>query len=158
VADGTVLWHRRYRTAEALVVASTPDAVIANVDGEVVAFDARTGEPVWTLADAHVTAASASGSTLFVTLAVRPDRIGAISGTDGSELWRRPLRLRDEPLLSRGILLVPARTDGGACLLGLDPADGSTVWRRAQRGRDELQIASGDTAFVLTRIGRRRSG
>lgn len=147
--DGSRLWGSRHPFAYAIFAASTRGSVIAQVGSRVIARDAVTGAALWERDAIRISAARRSGSALFVEFYDGSRSIGAISGVDGSVLWRRTLRYRRAPIVAGGSVLVTTRRPGKGSLMALDPSSGETRWRRAIPPRSDGLIAADGRVYVI---------
>lgn len=99
----------------------------AGRNGEVAAFDAKTGRPLWRTRT-RLPLAGATGTDGRIVAAGSSDgRVVALAADDGRELWRVPVRgeVLAAPAVSARAIVV--RTVDGR-LHGLDPQDGSGLW------------------------------
>jgi len=153
--DGTRLWGSRHPQAYAVFAASSSGAVFAQVDVRLIARDAANGVVVWSRPATRVSAATPSGSTLFVEFLGGARALGAVSGIDGSVLWRRSCRYKRPPVLVADGMFVTTRRQGNGSLLALDPASGETRWRRAiPATSDALMGVDGRIYVTATSAGR----
>lgn len=146
--DGSRLWGSRHPFAYAEFAASGPDVVFAQVGSRIIARDAKTGTRLWAVEDVRVSAARPSGSTLFVEFWDGARSLGAISGLDGSVIWRRELDYRRPPIAMGSSAFVTTRRPGRGSLQALDAASGETRWRRAIPPRSEALMAADGRIFV----------
>lgn len=146
--EGSRLWGSRHPFAYAVFAASGPDVVFAQVGSRVIARDGETGTKLWAVEDVRVSAALPSGSTLFVEFWDGARSVGAISGLDGSVIWRRELDYRRPPIVVGSSAFVTTRRPGRGSLHALDTATGETRWRRAIPPRSDALMAVDGRVFV----------
>ncbi len=106
--------------SDALVFAADPE-------GQVSAYDASTGEPVWQVdTDLAISGGPGAGQSL-VFVASEDGMVVALKTKDGSEAWRHQVssEVLAVPVSAQGIVVV--RTGDGK-LFGLSDQDGSRLW------------------------------
>lgn len=144
--------------------------VVGSTYGDVVAFDAATGEQRWkTRVNSEILAAPAVDEDLVVVRSV-DGRVVGLSATDGSQRWSAEQQV---PRLSlRGTAIPVIAGDVVVCgfdngrVLGLNRRDGTTLWEvtvSPPAGRTELQRlndidsavrVAGDDLYVVSFQGR----
>lgn len=112
-----------------LAAASANDRVVAaSAGGHVVAFDAKTGKPVWSRhLDARLSGGPGVGNDLVV-VGTRDGTVIALSAKDGKKLWTQYV---GAPLLSNAAVgkeIVAVKTIAGD-LIGLSPDSGKSLWQ-----------------------------
>lgn len=133
--------------------------LVRPVPGGLAAFDARTGEPSWEIAEAAASRPASEGTSLFTVCAAQSDESGEVTthalridASSGAILWRAPLSgvFRDHPARIGTLLPAPLLTpeglvcaDGLGVLAGVDPESGAVLWTSAY---DPLDDAGFDAA------------
>ncbi len=101
---------------------------VAGPDGDIEAFDASNGEPLWSedLDDERVTGGPGSGENT-VLLGTGEGKVIALNAADGKHLWDSQLssEILSPPLRREGVVV--ARTNDGK-VFGIDGDNGKRLW------------------------------
>jgi len=138
---GSRIWTRRFRDWVAPIAATSWTLVVGIAGrraGTTMSLNARTGETRWSVED-HLPFATDRSMREIFTIERRDgtQRVTALSRTTGEISWSRRVEVREglgDPLVARGLVLVPARGSRGARIVALHAADGTTAWSLRTRG------------------------